>query len=235
MKRYWAVLCFLLIPVLLNFAACTQEKPYTPQQQNQVQDTQPESGARLQQVETQEQVKTQDRVLTSGTVVEVADSIIPAVVGISTVEFTRENLWSEPVAVQGVGSGVIVHPDGYILTNDHVVGGNTSKISVIFRNGDELEGEVLWTDPTLDLAVVKVDATNLIAAPLGSSENLAAGETAIAIGTPLGLQFKHTVTAGIISALNRTVRVPTNLGENFMEDLIQTDASINPGNSGGLW
>lgn len=234
MRRYGAVFClFLILVLLMNIVACTQEKPYKPQRQNQIQDTQPESGARLQQVETRDQVETQDRVLTSGTIVEVANRVTPAVVGISTIEFTRENLWSEPVAVQGVGSGVIVHPDGYILTNDHVVGGNTSKISVIFTNGDELEGAVLWTDPTLDLAVVKVDATNLIAAPLGSSENLAVGETAVAIGTPLGLQFKHTVTAGIISALNRTVRVPTNLGENFMEDLIQTDASINPGNSGG--
>ncbi|MFY9177486.1 MAG: trypsin-like peptidase domain-containing protein [Caldicoprobacterales bacterium] len=226
--NFRAVFYFLLISaLLLSVIGCTQEKPYRPEAKEQTQELQPNSNLKLQQVQTQ------DRVLTSGTIVEVAHSVIPAVVGISTVEFTRENLWSEPVAVQGVGSGVVVHPDGYILTNDHVVGGKTSKISVIFRNSDELEGVVLWTDPTLDLAVVKVDAFNLAAAPLGSSENLAVGETAIAVGTPLGLQFKHTVTAGIISALNRTVRVPTNLGENFMEDLIQTDASINPGNSGG--
>jgi S1-C subfamily serine protease len=85
----------------------------------------------------------------------------------------------------------------------------------------------------LDLAIIKVDAVNLPAAVLGNSQQLEVGDLAIAIGTPLALQFKHTVTSGIISALNRTVQVPTERGQNFMEDLIQTDASINPGNSGG--
>ena len=226
-KIRYVIFNFLLVSaILLNIVGCTQKRPYHPQE-NPTQETEPESKLRAQQT------KTQERVLTSGTVVEVADSIIPAVVGISTTEITRESMWSEPIAIQGVGSGVVVHPDGYILTNDHVAGGNPSSISVIFRSGEELEGKTLWSDPTLDLAIVKINATNLTAAPLGSSESLAVGETAIAIGTPLGLQFQHTVTSGIISALNRTVKVPTNRGENFMEDLIQTDASINPGNSGG--
>ncbi len=216
----------LVLAALLSFIGCIQERPYNDQG-NRTQEIEPES-KQIEQLSD-----TQERVLTSGTVVEVADSVIPSVVGISTTEITRESIWSEPVALQGVGSGVVVHSDGYILTNDHVAGGNPSSISVIFRNGDELEGKTLWSDPTLDLAIVKVNAVNLKAAPLGSSESLAVGETAIAIGTPLGLQFQHTVTAGIISALNRTVRVPTSRGENFMEDLIQTDASINPGNSGG--
>jgi len=134
--------------------------------------------------------------------------------------------------VEGVGSGVIVHSKGYILTNDHVAGG-ADEIRVILHDGKELEGEVKWTDPTLDLAIVKVEGDDLPEARLGESERLLVGEPVIAIGTPLGLQFQHTVTAGIISALDRTVQVPTELGENFMEDLIQTDASINPGNSGG--
>lgn len=180
-----------------------------------------------------EQIGVRDRVLTSGTIVEVADSVIPAVVGVSTTEITRESMWGEPITLKGVGSGVVVHKDGYILTNDHVAGGNPASINVIFSDGTDLAGRTLWSDPTLDLAIVKIDAKNLVAAPLGSSESLAVGETAIAIGTPLGLQFQHTVTSGIISALNRTVKVPTARGENFMEDLIQTDASINPGNSGG--
>ena len=85
----------------------------------------------------------------------------------------------------------------------------------------------------LDLAVIKVDETGLPAAELGDSSQLAVGDPVIAIGTPLGLQFQHTTTAGIISALDRTVEVGTERGQNFMEDLIQTDASINPGNSGG--
>lgn len=166
-------------------------------------------------------------------IAQVAKKLIPSVVGISTIETTREALFSEPQIVQGIGSGVIVDSNGYILTNDHVAGGDPTSITVILSNGDELEGQTLWSDPTLDLAMVKVNASNLPAASLGDSQSLSIGDAAIAIGTPLGLQFQHTVTAGIISALNRTVIVSTTLGENFMEDLIQTDASINPGNSGG--
>jgi S1-C subfamily serine protease len=146
---------------------------------------------------------------------------------------TRDSLLDDAELIEGIGSGVIVHSTGYILTNEHVVGGDPENIKVILENGDELEGRNLWSDPTLDLAIVKVDAVNLPAAVLGNSQQLEVGDMAIAIGTPLGLQFKHTVTSGIISALNRTVKVPTERGQNYMEDLIQTDASINPGNSGG--
>lgn len=167
-----------------------------------------------------------------GAIAIAARELSPSVVGISTRQVSRENLFSGQQTVEGVGSGVIVHSKGYILTNDHVAGG-ADEIRVILHNGDELEGEVKWSDPTLDLAIVKVEGENLPAARLGESERLLVGETVIAIGTPLGLQFQHTVTAGIISALDRTVQVPTELGRNFMEDLIQTDASINPGNSGG--
>lgn len=228
-KIRYIIFNFLLVSViLLNIIGCSQSKS-NPPQENRIQQSEAESKLGLKDGQTEKQ----DKVLTSETVAEVADNIIPAVVGISTTEIARESMWSEPITIQGVGSGVVVHPDGYIITNDHVVGGNPSSINVIFKNGDELEGKTLWTDPTLDLAMVKVNASNLEVAPLGSSEDLAVGETAIAVGTPLGLQFQHTVTSGIISALNRTVKVPTNLGENFMEDLIQTDASINPGNSGG--
>ena len=225
-------ICYIILILLVNLAilfsiiACTQKRPYSPQE-NQT----PE--VRFQPQQGTEDDQSQERLSTGDPIVGVAHSIIPTVVGISTTEITRESMWSQPETIQGVGSGVVVHPDGYILTNDHVAGGDPSSISVIFRNGDELEGTTLWTDHTLDLAIVKVDAANLPAAHLGSSESLAVGERAIAVGTPLGLQFQHTVTSGIISALNRTVRVSTNLGENFMEDLIQTDASINPGNSGG--
>lgn len=219
--------CLLILAILLSAVGCARERPDI-QGENLTQNDALRPGSGV------ERVRARERVLTSGTVVDVAESIIPAVVGISTIEITRESMWGEAMAVKGVGSGVVVHPFGYILTNDHVAGGNPSSINVIFNDGTELEGRTLWTDPTLDLAIVKVDAADeLIYAPLGSSDDLAIGETAVAVGTPLGLQFQHTVTSGVISALNRTVKVPTNLGENFMEDLVQTDASINPGNSGG--
>lgn len=159
----------------------------------------------------------------------VAKKSINSVVGITTVEVIREFLWERPV--EGVGSGVIVDSKGYILTNSHVVGdGKASEINVLFENGDKVPGEVLWADPALDLAVVKVEKVGLPAADLGDSDSLEVGELAVAIGNPLGLDFQRTVTSGVISGLNRSIKVDE---YNIIEDLIQTDASINPGNSGG--
>lgn len=166
-------------------------------------------------------------------IARVAGDIISTVVGISTSEYVQGDTAQQGQVIQGVGSGVVVDSRGYILTNDHVAGGNPDTITVIFYDGKQRPGKTIWADPAIDLAVVKVEGDTLDAAPLGVSGDLMVGQTVLAIGTPLGLQFQHTVTAGIVSALNRTVQVPTELGENFMEDLIQTDASINPGNSGG--
>lgn len=159
----------------------------------------------------------------------VAKKAMSSVVGITTIE-VQDYLFSQR-EVEGIGSGVIVDTNGYILTNSHVVGGGNAKsITVLFENGDKLPGKVLWTDPALDLAVVKVDATNLPVATLGDSDNLEVGEISVAIGNPLGLEFQRTVTSGIISGLNRAIQVDQNT---VIENLIQTDASINPGNSGG--
>lgn len=162
----------------------------------------------------------------------VAEKNIPSVVSITTVQVERDALF-RATEVRGVGSGVIVSPDGYILTNDHVIGRNPREITVLFENGDEMAAEVLWQDSGLDLALVRVNATGLPSAELGDSDSLKVGEVAVAIGSPLGLRFQRTVTSGIISALNRTILVPADDEEIVMEDLIQTDASINPGNSGG--
>ena len=162
-------------------------------------------------------------------VTAVAKKAIGSVVGITTVQVQRELIWEREV--QGVGSGVIVDSNGYILTNSHVIGdGKAKRINVLFENGDKAEGRVLWNDSALDLAVVKVEARNLQVADLGDSDNLEVGQLAVAIGNPLGLDFQRTVTSGVISGLHRSIRVDE---YNIMEDLIQTDASINPGNSGG--
>lgn len=132
---------------------------------------------------------------------------------------------------RGSGSGVIYRADGYILTNNHVVGGEkgeatvTPKIKVTLADKRVLDGKVVGRDPFTDLAIVKIDATGLPTAKLGTSQNLRPGDWAIAIGSPLGLD--HTVTLGIVSALGRSVGQVNNV------DLIQTDAAINPGNSGG--
>jgi len=171
------------------------------------------------------------------TVSAVVKKSIGSVVGITSIE-TRRYLFSLK-DVEGVGSGVIVDSNGYILTNSHVVAdGNAKAVEVLFENGDKKTGEVLWYDTKLDLAVIKVDAKGLQAASLGDSELLQVGEIAVAIGNPLGLEFQRTVTSGIISGLHRTIQINSqdqygNISTNLIENLIQTDASINPGNSGG--
>ena len=161
----------------------------------------------------------------------VAEKATPAVVGVTTVTLRRDSFFGILRRGEGVGSGFIVHPDGYILTNDHVVNsGQAEKITVLFNDGTEKDAKVLWNSSALDMAVLKVDARNLPVADLGDSDGLTVGEIAIAIGNPLGLDFQRSVTSGVISGLHRTVQLSQT---EIMEDLIQTDASINPGNSGG--
>lgn len=158
----------------------------------------------------------------------VAQDAMNSVVGITTRSLRQIGFFQQEVG--GVGSGVIVDSNGYILTNSHVIdNGNAKHIRVLFDNGDEKEAKVLWYDSLLDLAIIKVDAKNLPVAKLGDSDKLLVGEPAIAIGNPLGLEFQSTVTSGIISGLHRSINVEGNV----IEDLIQTDASINQGNSGG--
>ena len=125
---------------------------------------------------------------------------------------------------QGSGSGVVVRRDGVVLSNAHVVGGART-VRVTLADGRTVDGQVLGRDPTVDVAVVRIPVQDAPTAPLGDSDRLVVGQTAIAIGNPLG--FERTVTTGVVSALNRTLRGST------LEQLIQTDAAISPGNSGG--
>ncbi|HHV07887.1 MAG TPA: trypsin-like serine protease [Firmicutes bacterium] len=162
------------------------------------------------------------------TISAVAERVGPTVVGIATRQ--RAYDWFYGAVEQGgVGSGVIFDPAGYILTNDHVVAGAGS-IVVTLADGRQLAAEVVGTDPGMDLAVVRIRAKDLTPAIFGDSDRLRVGELAVAIGNPLGLEFQRSVTAGIISALGRTIQ--TDDGK-ILENLIQTDAPINPGNSGG--
>lgn len=171
-------------------------------------------------------------------VTAVARKAISSVVGITTLEEVQQTaqlpFWffgpEGPRVREGTGSGVIVDSSGYILTNSHVIAdGNAKSVNVLFENGDKEEAQIVWADPLLDLAVLKINKTGLRAADLGDSEGLEIGELAVAIGNPLGHEFQQTVTDGIISGLNRTI----SLEGRVVEDLIQTNASINPGNSGG--
>lgn len=158
---------------------------------------------------------------------------IDSVVGINTIsEVTQNTFFGQQYGyVEGIGSGSIVTEDGYIVTNSHVVSnGDVTQINVLFSNGETSEAELVWNDAALDLAIIKVKKDNLPAIELGDSDEVSIGDKAIAIGNPLGFELQSTVTSGIISGLNRTVKFNTGVG---MDGLMQTDAAINSGNSGG--
>jgi len=137
----------------------------------------------------------------------------------------------EPQFQESSGSGFIVSKDGYILTNNHVVEGS-DQVTVRLLDRREFKAKVVGTDPNTDLAVLKIDANNLTAAPLGSSTDARVGEWVLAVGNPLGENLTFTVTSGIISAKGRSLALPGQ-SERSIQDFIQTDAAINPGNSGG--
>ena len=160
-------------------------------------------------------------------IVAAAKKVGPAVVGITNKAYVRDFFNRVQLAERGTGSGVIYDKAGYIATNNHVVEG-ASEIIVSLPDGRTFKGKVLGADAVTDLAVVKIDADNLPVAEFGDSDSLQVGEPAIAIGNPLGMEFRGSVTAGVISALNRSIEI----GERKF-NLIQTDAAINPGNSGG--
>ena len=158
---------------------------------------------------------------------------IDSVVGITTSEEVVKQTWLGPVSgyAEGIGSGSIITSDGYILTNSHVVSdGEVNEINVLFNDGQTAPAELVWNDATLDLAIIKVNKTNLPAIDLADSDLVGVGDRVVAIGNPLGLELQSTVTSGIISGLNRTVSFQTGAQ---MDGLMQTDAAINSGNSGG--
>ena len=173
----------------------------------------------------------------------IAVKVLPSVVGISTVTEQQYNSFfgfnfdmgqGETYDAQSVGTGVIVDESGYILTNSHVVNdGDTKSITVSLYDGTDVSGTVLWSDPNLDLAVVKVEVEGLVAAELGDSDSVSIGSYAAAIGNPLGLNFERSMSQGIISGLNRSIELGNGNSVSKMEGLMQTDATINSGNSGG--
>ena len=132
-----------------------------------------------------------------------------------------------------MGTGVIVGENGYILTNAHVSGEKYSKCYVTLEDGKTYDGNVVWSNTDIDMSIVKIEQKKLQVATLGDSNDIKIGETVYAIGNPIGFEFQRTVTSGIISATNRTIKFEEDEKETYMEDLIQTDATINPGNSGG--
>lgn len=159
------------------------------------------------------------------TIAEIVEKNADAVVEI-VVSGTTQNMWGQMQLTQGAGSGVIVSEDGYIATNHHVIQGART-VQVTLHNGDSYPAKIVGSDQANDIAVIKIDAKNLTTATIGDSSTVAVGDMAVAIGNPLG-QLGGTATAGIISALDRTLDI-----EGTTLNLLQTDAAINGGNSGG--
>ncbi len=137
----------------------------------------------------------------------VTEKAMPSVVGITTTVMSSNNMFSIPTESEGVGTGIIVDSNGYILTNSHVISdGEAKKVNVLFSDGSSIDGNVVWYDSQLDLAIVKVNKTGLTPAELGDSDKVSIGDISIAIGNPLGLELQRTVTQGIISGLDRTIK-----------------------------
>jgi S1-C subfamily serine protease len=160
-------------------------------------------------------------------VLDILEKVSKSVVNISTIKLVH-HMFYQVVPVEGMGSGTIIDPKGYVLTNNHVVGG-AEKIGVTLWDGKVLEGKIIGSCAVHDTAVVRVDKQGLTAAELGDSDKLRVGQRVYAIGNPFGLAGGPSVTSGVISATNRTIESQRGLVEN----LVQTDAAINPGNSGG--
>lgn len=157
-----------------------------------------------------------------------------SIVGISKIKDKGSTIFLKDGATKlGLGSGVIVSEDGYILTNEHVSGEKYNKCYVTLENGTTHNANVVWSDSNLDLSIIKIPMRGLTYAKLGDSKEIKVGQSVYAIGNPIGYEFQRTVTSGIISALNRTIKIEEDGKTSYMSNLIQTDATINPGNSGG--
>ena len=169
----------------------------------------------------------------SKTVADMLEEVTESVVGISRLTNAGGSILNNISSDElGLGTGIVVSENGYILSNSHVTG---EKYSTCYVTVDEntYKGTVVWSDVELDLSIVKIMANKLTYVQFGDSKNLRVGETTYAIGNPIGYEFRRTVTSGIISALNRTIKIDEDNSTSYISDLIQTDATINPGNSGG--
>lgn len=187
------------------------------------------NGQAIRTTQTVENVKEQSK-----QIADVVEEVTSCVVGISKIKNAGNTIFLKDGTTQlGLGTGVIVSENGYILSNEHVTGAKYSNCYVTLENGRTYTANVVWSDSNIDLSVCKINIKNLPYAKLGDSDNVRVGEIVYAIGNPIGFEFQRTVTSGIISATSRTVRIDENEKSTYMEDLIQTDATINPGNSGG--
>ena len=182
---------------------------------------------RLQSTTNEQTVESEEE--NSEKVADIIEETTRKVVGISKLKNAGSSIFSKTTETElGLGTGFIVTQDGYILSNEHVTGSKYSKCYITLENGNNYEGTVVWSDSDLDLSLTKINAQNLEYVNLGDSDNIRVGETVYAIGNPIGYEFRRTVTSGIISAKNRTIKLEEEDKVSYMSDLIQTDATINP-------
>ncbi len=169
----------------------------------------------------------------SSAIIDATNKVSPSVVSIKT-KSTAQNIFGQTYQTEGGGTGFIITNDGLILTNKHVVSDTNASYTVVLASGKTYDAKIQSIDPFRDMAVVKIDAKDLPVVELGDSDSLKVGQWVVAVGNALG-QVENSVTAGIISARNRTVEASDSAGANSetLNGLLQTDAAINPGNSGG--
>ena len=224
-KRITAIAIATIILWILAFYIYTTYTNIEIQPQNY--ETQKLQSTQSEQTVEKEEEKSQ-------TIADMLEQTTKSVVGISKLKTTGNSILSSSNESElGLGTGVIVTDNGYILSNEHVTGSKYSKCYITLETGQHYEGKVVWSDSDLDLSLTKIEAKNLSYATLGDSSQIRVGETVYAIGNPIGFEFRRTVTLGIISAKNRTIKIEEDNNQAYMSDLIQTDATINPGNSGG--
>ena len=187
------------------------------------------------QIKTIESESTVQSTLSSSlTISDTIEHASKSVVGISKFQNKSNSIFSNNSGIElGTGTGIIISENGYILSNSHVTGEKYSSCYVTLENGNTYDAKVVWSDVDLDLSISKINAYGLTAVKLGNSDNIKAGNSVFAIGNPIGFEFQRTVTSGIVSAVNRTIKLEEENSVSYMTDLIQTDATINPGNSGG--
>jgi len=189
----------------------------------------------VQKVESTKNVQTVESVQEESTnIADMIEQVTESIVGISKLKNAGGSIFTKSSEDElGLGTGIIVSEKGYILSNQHVTGDKLSTCYITLENGSNYTGTVMWADSNLDLSITKIDAKNLKKVKLGNSDTVRAGENIYAIGNPIGFEFRRTVTSGIISATNRTIKLEEEEDLAYMTNLIQTDATINPGNSGG--
>lgn len=186
------------------------------------------------QVPTQYEAERTDVIIKENDFTKIIEKASEATVGISKLKNNGTSIFlNNSTNLLSLGTGIMISDNGYILTNQHVAGNKYNRCYVMIGNGREYEGEVLWSDSDIDLAILKINIKNAKFMRLGDSEKIKIGEKVFAIGNPIGYEFQKTVTSGIISGLSRTVKIQEDDKVSYMECMIQTDATINNGNSGG--